>query len=88
LQIIGLILDWDLEQAQRYLAQDALPWPQYHIGAWGENNPVARAYGMNYLPSNWLLNAVGVILAATIPTQELESVIEGMMAQVGADSPE
>ena len=55
------------------------PWPQYQIGKWDEKNPVTRAYGMNYLPSNWLVDANGVILEANIPSDELQAIIERHM---------
>jgi len=67
-----------LSNLLRQITMDAEnpPWPQYQIGKWDENNPVTHAYGMNYLPSNWLLDAHGVILEANILSDELEATIE------------
>jgi thiol-disulfide isomerase/thioredoxin len=76
LQIVGLNLDWDMKRLSQFMDAENPPWPQYQIGKWDENNPVTRAYGMNYLPSNWLLDADGVILEANIPSDELEAVIK------------
>lgn len=76
LQIVGLNLDWDMKRLNQFMDAENPPWPQYQIGKWDENNPVTRVYGMNYLPSNWLLDADGVILEANIPSDQLEAVVE------------
>ena len=76
LQIVGLNLDWDMKRLDQFMDTENPPWPQYQIGKWDENNPVTRAYGMNYLPSNWLLDKDGVILEENISSDELETMVE------------
>jgi thiol-disulfide isomerase/thioredoxin len=76
LRIIGLNLDWKQELAAQVVQTNGLPWPQCHAGAWGESNPVTNAYGVAYIPSNWLIGPDGNIIAARIPTDDLAKTLE------------
>lgn len=76
LQIIGLNLDWDKSRAIRFIASEELPWPQYNIGAWGENNPATNAYGVAYIPSNWLIDSKGRILEDRISAETLKETLK------------
>ena len=79
LQVIGLNLDSDEEKAARFAASEGLDWPQYNVGEWGENNPATNAYGVAYIPSNWLIGPDGGILAGKIPPDELRETLEEHM---------
>ena len=76
LKIIGGFLDYRIYIAKNYLNHNSEPWAHQQIYIGGEDNVVTRNYGIESLPSNWLLDANGVILEANIPSDELEAVIE------------
>ena len=76
LQIIGGFLDHFLPTAKDYLNQNPEPWAHKQIYIGEEDNAVTRTYGIESLPSNWLLDANGVILEANIPSNELEAIIK------------
>ena len=76
LQIIGLNLDWDKPKAARFVSSQQLPWPQYNISAWGESNPATNAYGVAYIPSNWLIGPGGEILADKIASDALKESLD------------
>ena len=76
LRIIGINLDWKTDRAVQLVQTKNLEWPQYNAGAWGETNPVTNAYGVAYIPSNWLIGPDGNIIAARIPSDELAETLE------------
>ena len=76
LRIIGLNLDRELKDAAKFVAKEELPWPQYNVGAWSEDNPVTTSYGVSYIPSNWLIDASGNIVESRIAADALASVLE------------
>ncbi len=81
LQVIGLNLDRDKPKAAKFATAQGLPWPQYNVGAWGESNPVTNAYGVAYIPSNWLIGPGGDILADRIPSDALEEGLEEYLSE-------
>lgn len=76
LKIVGLNLDREMKEAVKFVAREELPWPQYNVGAWSEDNPVTMAYGVSYIPSNWLVDASGNVVESKIPADALASVLE------------
>lgn len=76
LQVIGGILDYSSDSAKEYLNQNPEPWAHRQIFLGGEDSVVARDYGIESLPSCWLLDANGVILEANIPGDALEAAVE------------
>jgi len=79
LHVIGLNLDWDKERAMRFVESEELPWPQFNVGPWQEDNPVTNAYGLASIPSNWLIGPDGKILAARIPSDKLQETLKELI---------
>ena len=76
LRMVGLNLDRDIKTAAKFAAAQEMAWPQCHIGGFSEDNPATTAYGVSYIPSNWLIDASGNVVEAKIAADALESVLE------------
>lgn len=76
LRMVGLNLDRDFKTAAKFAAAQEMAWPQCHIGGFSEDNPATTAYGVSYIPSNWLIDASGNVVEAKIAADALESVLE------------
>ncbi len=76
LRIVGLNLDRDVKDAAKFVAREELSWPQYNIGGWSDANPVTTAYGVSYIPSNWLVDASGNVVESKIAADALASLLE------------
>ena len=75
LEIVGVSLDQNKEAWLRGIKDDKLNWPQLSdLGYF--NSEAARLYGINSIPSNFLLDANGVILASNLRGPELNKAIE------------
>ncbi len=75
LEIVGVSLDQNKEAWLRGIKDDKLSWPQLSdLGYF--NSEAARLYGINSIPSNFLLDANGVILASNLRGPELNKAIE------------
>ena len=75
LAVLGINLDYKAEDGQGYATAEKLPWPSIAITGWGDANPVLRAYGITSIPSFWLIDRDGKVLARDIPPEELEAVV-------------
>lgn len=76
LRIVGLNLDRDIKTAANFAAAQEMAWPQCHVGVFSEDNPATTAYGVSYIPSNWLIDASGNVVEAKIAADALASVLE------------
>ena len=63
------------KDAQDYAKEEKLPWPSITISGWGESNPILRAYGITALPSFWLIDAQGNVVARDIPPDQLDAAV-------------
>jgi beta-lactamase regulating signal transducer with metallopeptidase domain/thiol-disulfide isomerase/thioredoxin/protocatechuate 3,4-dioxygenase beta subunit len=77
--MVGLNLDVDQKAPERFLQQKELPWKQVYIGSWAENNAVTLAYGVSYIPSLWIIDANGTVLARDVKPEELQKTVEALL---------
>lgn len=78
LSIIGVNLDMDEATVDRFLADQQLTWPQVFSAdptQRGGRNPVARYYGIQVLPTYWLIDPRGQVARTTTPVESLDSEI-------------
>lgn len=78
-EIIGISLDQDKEQLQRFVAENKIPWPQYFDGL-GWRNKLAVQYGVNSTPMYYLLDRAGSIIKANPALDELEAAVAKAVA--------
>ena len=59
LEIVGINFDDDTNQAQQFIKEQDMPWPQY-FGGFGPDNKYDREYG-EALPYVWLVDKKGIV---------------------------
>jgi thiol-disulfide isomerase/thioredoxin/protocatechuate 3,4-dioxygenase beta subunit len=75
---VGLNFDYSETTAKRAMASIKSPWPQVLAGPWGTENAVLGAYGVESIPSLWLIDPEGKIVAKQITVEGLD----GMLAKL------
>ena len=78
---VGLNLDVDEKTTLGFLDKKPLPWKQAYIGSWAENNAVTLAYGVSYIPSIWILDANGKVLARDVKPDDLRKTVLELLRQ-------
>ena len=79
LAIIGVNLDREELPLEQYLEKSGISWRQiFHTAASsrGVRNPVAVHYGVTSVPTYWLIDGKGRVLAAPLSIDQLEAGIE------------
>lgn len=76
-QIYGISLDSKKQRWIDALEKDNRTWPNVSTVE-GFKTPVAIAYGITALPTNFIVNAEGKIIASNIHGKELKAFIEGL----------
>jgi peroxiredoxin len=77
--VVGINFDDDTNQAQRFIQEHDLAWPQY-FGGRGPENKIGRDYSINALPAVWLADRKG-ILRDIHGTTDLEAKVAKLMAE-------
>lgn len=85
LQVVGVSLDTDRDALADFVGENRMLWPQtFSAGSSaGWSNPIAKHYGVKSIPSVFLLDAEGTIVAADLSGEfEIESTILDHLADV------
>ena len=77
--VVGINFDDDTNQAQRFIKEEGLPWPQY-FGGRGLENKFGREYSIDAIPAVWLADRKG-ILRDIHGTTDLEAKVAKLMAE-------
>ncbi len=77
--VVGINFDDDTNQAQRFIREQGLPWPQY-FGGRGPENKFGRDYCINALPAAWLVDRKGIVRDIH-GTADLEAKVAKLMAE-------
>lgn len=78
-EIIGISLDQDREMLLKFLKQQKMSWPQFYDGeVWG--NELALKYGIQSIPSSYLLNREGKIIARQLRGPNLTAAVADALA--------
>ncbi|MET3880706.1 AhpC/TSA family protein [Chitinophaga sp. OAE865] len=76
--ILGVSLDDNRERWLRAISQDGLAWTQVSdLRGWG--NEVAVQYGVQSIPTNFLVDPAGKIIARNLRGEELEAKLEQLL---------
>jgi thiol-disulfide isomerase/thioredoxin len=78
-EVVGINFDDDTNQAQRFIKDEGLAWPQYFGGRYPENK-FGRDYSITALPAVWLADRKG-ILRDIHGTTDLEAKVAKLMAE-------
>ncbi|MGG7035562.1 MAG: redoxin domain-containing protein [Flavobacterium sp.] len=78
LNIIGVSLDKDANDWKEAIAKDKLTWTQVsNLKHW--EDPIAMIYGIQSIPSNYILDATGKIIAKDLHAEELKAKIASLL---------
>jgi thiol-disulfide isomerase/thioredoxin len=79
-EIIGVSLDDDPLALARFIKENDLTWPQYNDGKKFEN-ALAMKYGVESIPTNYLLDGDGKIIGMDLREDDLEAAVAGAVAK-------
>ena len=79
LEVIGVSLDEDKAKLTGFLQEKQVPWPQYFDGKGGDNK-LANAYGVETIPTTYLLGRDGKIIGKGLRGDDLESAVSAALA--------
>ncbi len=88
-EIVGVNLDGTLSDLSEYLDKEKLPW----VNVVGEEKdgqlqfPLAEKYGIQAIPTTFLVEKDGKIAAYDLHGDELTKQIEKLLAEKGASQP-
>ena len=72
LNIIGVSLDKDLNKWNEAIAKDKITWTQVsNLKEW--QDPIAKLYGVEQIPTTFILDASGVVIAKDLSGEELRA---------------
>ncbi len=95
LEVIGISLDSDRGALEKFIAKEKMSWPQYFDGK-GPDNPLARDFGVQSIPSVWIIDQQGRVAAAGAenPASVIEKLLPGvaplplLTSATGANKPQ
>jgi len=62
-EIIGISFDRDIETLKQFVQENGITWPQYSDGKFWDND-IGRYYGINAIPTMWLVDKDGRVVDA------------------------
>lgn len=78
LEVIGVSLDENEAELQEYIKENDIPWPQVFDDK-GWNTKLARYFGINSLPSQWLIDRDGTILSVDTRGEQLGQLVDQLI---------
>jgi thiol-disulfide isomerase/thioredoxin len=79
-EILGISLDEDKEALQKFLKQNAIPWPQYFDGKqW--NNDISFRFGISGVPTEWLIDKKGILRNTNARGEMLGMTVEELLKE-------
>jgi thiol-disulfide isomerase/thioredoxin len=79
-EIIGVSLDDDKSTLERFIKENKMPWTEYFDGLhW--RNKLAVKYGVQAIPTSYLLDRNGKIIASDLRGEELGKVVAKALAK-------
>jgi thiol-disulfide isomerase/thioredoxin len=79
LEVVGISLDQDKDQLLEFTKQQGMVWPQYFDGQMWDNK-ISKSYGIDSVPTVWLLNRKGLLTAVVNnPEEDLAAQVEKLL---------
>jgi thiol-disulfide isomerase/thioredoxin len=76
LTVVGLNFDYTDAQARTAIDSIKVPWQQVIAGPWREENAASSTFGVELLPSLWLIDPTGKVLGRDLTPEGLDKLIE------------
>ena len=77
--IISVSLDDDAVKWKEAIAKDKITWTQVSNLKQMEENPIAMQYGIELIPTTFLLDAKGKIVGIDLPHEEIKVKIKALL---------
>jgi hypothetical protein len=85
--IVGVNSDKSLERLREVMAEQGLTWTSFFDGG-GTGGPIATTWGVNGWPTNYVLDAEGVIRAVGVRGDAIDLVVDELLGIVREPEPE
>ena len=79
-EIVGISLDKNRGDLDRYITSNKIVWPQFFDGKYYQN-AVAVQYGVNSIPTTYLIDRNGRIRYKSLRGKSLETAVEQLVAE-------
>jgi peroxiredoxin len=79
-EIVGVSLDQNKDQLVNFTKQVGMPWPQYFDGK-GWANEVSSRYGINSIPTAWLVDKKGMVRSTEARGPDLAQHVKMLLAE-------
>lgn len=78
LEVVGVNFDKDTNAAKRLMAERGYTWTQLATDIWSLDNVVVKDFQLGVLPSFWLVDPEGNILARDITPEALDAAVAAL----------
>ena len=78
-EIFGVSFDENSQNWKKAVQKDKITWPQVHDGG-GWDAPTAISWQVEVIPTSYLINKEGKLIAMDLDTKELEKVLKEILA--------
>lgn len=85
-EIVGICLDKDLERTQDAMAENGVDWPCLFKQDAGWNHPMVLKYGISKIPSSFLVDQEGKVIAFNLRHEALEQELAKLFAESSSPS--
>jgi len=79
--IFNVSLDQNKDAWMKAIAKDKLEWPNHVSDLGGWQSKPAQMYGINSIPTNFLLDANGIIVAKNLRGPALDAALEALLVK-------
>ncbi|MFA8344146.1 MAG: redoxin domain-containing protein [Rhodothermaceae bacterium] len=81
-EILGVSLDPEnkLEDLKKFIEKEKMNWPVFYSSK-GWADPTSRMYGVNSIPSTWLIDKKGVLRYFSLHGEEVKTKVEELLAE-------
>lgn len=77
-EVIGISFDESREKFDEYVKENSMPWPQYFDGK-GWQNEVGPTYGIQSIPTLYLLDQAGKVITNDVRGEKLEEELKKLL---------
>ncbi len=77
-EVVGISFDQEKDAFDKYVKENAMPWPQYFDGK-GWENEVGPTYGIQSIPAMYLLDGEGKVVATDLRGGKLEEELKKLL---------
>jgi len=78
-RLLGISLDRDMEKGKAFIAEQKMAW--LHVLDKAEGARLAGLYGVQYIPSTFLIDKQGKVAGVNLHGEELKAAVEKLLKQ-------